>query len=91
MALSQAAVLELHSDRQSLMPGAPGAGVAPGGFDFSFFMCALPPPGATPFAFKAYEQVFAHLYECSTDKAGAKLLVDRILARLARTDTKKKT
>jgi hypothetical protein len=47
-------------------------------------------PGATPFAFKAYEQVFAHLYECSTDKAGTKLLVDRILARLARTDTKKK-
>jgi hypothetical protein len=39
---------------------------------------------------RAYEQVFAHLYECSTDKAGTKLLVDRILARLARSDAKKR-
>jgi histidine kinase/DNA gyrase B/HSP90-like ATPase len=39
---------------------------------------------------RAYEQVFALLYECSTDKASTKLLVDRMLSRLARTNTKKK-
>jgi len=38
---------------------------------------------------RAYEQVFALLYECSTDKAGSKLLVDRVLARLARSNAKK--
>lgn len=39
---------------------------------------------------RVYEQVFALLYECSTDKASTKLLVDRMLARLARNNTKKK-
>jgi len=38
---------------------------------------------------RAYEQVFGLLYECSTDKAGAKLLVDRMLARLSRMKKKK--
>jgi len=33
---------------------------------------------------RAYEEAFALLYECSTDKASAKLLVDRMLVRLAR-------
>ncbi len=33
---------------------------------------------------RTYEQAFALLYDCSADKRGAKLLVDRILARLAR-------
>lgn len=33
---------------------------------------------------RAYEQVFGLLYECSPDKADAKLLVDRVLARLSR-------
>lgn len=32
----------------------------------------------------AYEKAFALVYECSKDKAEAKLLVDRILARLSR-------
>jgi molecular chaperone HtpG len=38
----------------------------------------------------AYEQVFALVYECSPDKSGAKLMVDRILARLSRNLKKKK-
>lgn len=40
---------------------------------------------------RAYEQTFALLYECSTDKSSAKLLVDRMLARLARIRRKKKS
>jgi len=39
---------------------------------------------------RAYEEVFTLLYECSGDRAGAKLLVDRILARLARRNIKRK-
>jgi hypothetical protein len=38
----------------------------------------------------AYEQAFALLYECSADKENAKLLVDRMLAGLARKLRKKK-
>ena len=40
---------------------------------------------------RAYEQAFALLYECSTDKSSAKLLVDRMLVRLARNLKKKKS
>ena len=40
---------------------------------------------------RAYEQAFALLYECSTDKDNAKLLVDRILVRLAGKVKKKKS
>jgi hypothetical protein len=40
---------------------------------------------------RAYEQAFALLYECSTDKSGAKLLVDRMLVRLARLQKKVKS
>lgn len=39
---------------------------------------------------RAYEQVFALLYECSTDKASTKLLIDRMLARITRHNAKKK-
>jgi hypothetical protein len=39
----------------------------------------------------AYEQAFALLYECSADKAAAKLLVDKMLARLARNLKRKKS
>jgi len=39
----------------------------------------------------AYEQAFALVYECSNDKAHAKLLVDRILAHLPRRLKKKKS
>jgi len=39
---------------------------------------------------RAYEQAFALLYECSTDKSSAKLLVDRMLVRLARLHRKTK-
>jgi len=39
---------------------------------------------------RAYEEVFTLLYECSGDRADAKLLVDRILARLARRNIKRK-
>jgi molecular chaperone HtpG len=38
----------------------------------------------SPQSRRAYEQVFALLYECSPDKTGTKLLVDQMLARLAR-------
>jgi Histidine kinase-, DNA gyrase B-, and HSP90-like ATPase len=38
---------------------------------------------------RAYEEVFALLYECSADRAEAKLLVDRMLARLARRNVKR--
>jgi len=38
---------------------------------------------------RAYEQAFAFLYECSPDKDSAKLLVDRILVRLAKVKKKK--
>ena len=38
----------------------------------------------SPQSRKAYEQVFALLYECSPDKCSTRLLVDRMLARLAR-------
>jgi molecular chaperone HtpG len=40
--------------------------------------------GLSPQHRKAYEQVFGLLYECSPDKGSAKLLVDRVLARLQR-------
>jgi hypothetical protein len=40
---------------------------------------------------RAYEQAFALLYECSTDKSSAKLLVDRMLAQLARIRRKKRS
>lgn len=40
---------------------------------------------------RAYERVFALVYECCKDKAEAKLMVDRILARLARTSKKRRT
>jgi Histidine kinase-, DNA gyrase B-, and HSP90-like ATPase len=33
---------------------------------------------------RAYENVFSLLYECSPDKAGTKVLIDRMLARLSR-------
>lgn len=39
----------------------------------------------------AYEQAFALVYECSTDKAHAKLLVDRMLVHLSRRLKKKKS
>ena len=39
---------------------------------------------------RAYEQAFALLYECSADKVAAKLLADRMLARLSRKLSKKK-
>lgn len=39
---------------------------------------------------RAFEQVFALLYECPTDKNGARLLVDRMLARLAKERKRKK-
>jgi len=39
---------------------------------------------------RAYEQAFALLYECSTDKGLAKLLVDRMLAQLAKDHRKRK-
>ncbi len=42
-------------------------------------LAALPPVQRT-----AYERAFSLLYECSEDKNAAKLLVDRILARLTR-------
>jgi hypothetical protein len=41
--------------------------------------------GLAPVQRNAYEQAFTLLYECSADKAVAKLLVDRILARMSRT------
>jgi hypothetical protein len=44
--------------------------------------------GLSPQHRRAYEQVFALLYECSPDKCDAKLLVDRMLARLARNHKK---
>jgi hypothetical protein len=44
---------------------------------------------ASPVQRNAFEQAFALVYECSTDKAHAKLLVDRMLARLARIYKKK--
>jgi molecular chaperone HtpG len=47
--------------------------------------------GMSPQQRRAYEQVFAVLYECSTDKAGAKLMVDRMLARLAHLKKKKQS
>jgi molecular chaperone HtpG len=37
---------------------------------------------------RAYEQVFALLYECSQDKCQTKLLIDRVLARIARNHRK---
>jgi hypothetical protein len=40
---------------------------------------------------KAYEQAFALVYECSSDKTHAKLLVDRMLAHLPRRLKKKKS
>jgi len=40
---------------------------------------------------KAYEQAFALVYECSNDKAHAKLLVDRMLVHLPRRLKKKKS
>jgi Histidine kinase-, DNA gyrase B-, and HSP90-like ATPase len=40
---------------------------------------------------KAYEQAFALIYECSNDKAHAKLLVDRMLVHLPRRLKKKKS
>jgi molecular chaperone HtpG len=43
----------------------------------------------SPQSRRAYEQVFALLYECSPDKTGTKLLVDQMLARLARQLRKK--
>lgn len=39
----------------------------------------------------AFEQAFALVYECSTDKAHAKLLVDRMLVHLSRKIKKKKS
>jgi molecular chaperone HtpG len=39
---------------------------------------------------RAYEHVFSLLYECSTDKAGTKLLIDRMLARIGRKSAKKR-
>jgi molecular chaperone HtpG len=44
----------------------------------------------SPVQRRAYEQAFALVYECSGDKSHAKLLVDRMLARLAYTLKKKK-
>jgi hypothetical protein len=40
---------------------------------------------------KAYEQAFALVYECCSDKAHAKLLVDRMLVHLPRRLKKKKS
>jgi hypothetical protein len=40
---------------------------------------------------RAYEQVFALLYECSHDKGNAKLLVDRMLVRISRSLKRKKS
>jgi len=39
----------------------------------------------------AYEQAFALVYECSTDKSHAKLLVDKMLVHLSRLTKKKKS
>ena len=39
---------------------------------------------------RAYQQVFSLLYECSSDKVGAKLLIDRILVRIAQEKKKRK-
>jgi Histidine kinase-, DNA gyrase B-, and HSP90-like ATPase len=39
---------------------------------------------------RAYEQVFALVYECSSDKSGAKLMIDRMLASLSRSTKKRK-
>ena len=52
--------------------------------------CAKVLTNLAPVQRRAYEQAFALLYECSTDKSNAKLLVDRMLARLARNLKKKK-
>jgi molecular chaperone HtpG len=45
---------------------------------------------ASPVQRKAYEQAFALVYECSLDKAQAKLLVDKMLVQLSRLTKKKK-
>jgi hypothetical protein len=45
---------------------------------------------ASPVQRSAYEQAFALVYECSADKAHAKLLVDRMLVHLSRLTKKKK-
>jgi molecular chaperone HtpG len=46
--------------------------------------------GLAPVQRRAYQQVFSLLYECSSDKTGAKLLVDRMLVRIAQENKKKR-